>query len=117
MLEDIVAIEIASRDDLSRARLEESVATILDVKFDMPDAVMLLLVAGYDADERELWDVPEVCAFVRQMIAMFGALGLRAADFKLHERTQAWLALCHGAATLDVDARTGERRAVFRRLH
>jgi hypothetical protein len=63
---DFAAHEIGARDDLSRETAEKSAWGVALAITRLPDATHHLMISGYDDDPRELWDIPEVCVFVRQ---------------------------------------------------
>lgn len=94
---DAATIQVGAKDPPPDA-VEMSAQGILLLRQTSPDAMITLWVDGYDDDPRELWDIPEVCEQVKQVIYMI----LRAKpewsldDLKLHPYSVCLVGMCLG---------------------
>lgn len=84
--------------DMDDEGVAKSAATILLLRQTIPDAAVTLWVSGYDEDERELWDIPEVCEQVKQVVGRI----LRAKpdwgldDLRLDQHSLCLVGMCYG---------------------
>ena len=74
-----------------------------------PEAVFHLCVSGFDADEREVWEIPEARALYRVFaeavrVRMFP--GFHIEDLHLDDASAGCLAMCLGIATATRDPAT-----------
>lgn len=78
--------------------ITQATFTILKFRAANPEAKITLWVHGYDDDPRELWEVPEVCVQIKQVIGRV----LRARprwdlnDLNLDEHSQFLVGMCYG---------------------
>jgi hypothetical protein len=68
----VVAFEIGSRDALTPDKAQRAAQKWRDVVAKHPRACFVLMIPGYDDDPRELWEFPEVTAYVRHFAEAAG---------------------------------------------
>jgi len=61
----VVVFSIGTAPYFNRKALATAVVSWRALKF-KPSSAVVIHVGGYDDDPRELWQIPEVCAFVRR---------------------------------------------------
>src|ERR1700730_7465224 len=84
--------------------IRESVQTVLAARQATGDPIIMIGLQGYDDDPRELWEIPEARAYIRQVITAVHAIDADWwAQADLHEDTRILLALCLGVARVMPD--------------
>jgi hypothetical protein len=79
--------------------IRESVQTVLAARQETGDPIIMIGLLGYDDDPRELWEIPEARAYIRQVITAVHAIDADWwAQADLHEDTLILIALCLGVA-------------------
>ncbi len=87
---------IGGRDNLTDEQARTSAADFCQALDLLPLSQHAIAVAGYDDDPRELWDVPEARAFVRQFVGWVALLkpGVKIADWQLDQPSLAMCLVC-----------------------
>jgi hypothetical protein len=81
-------VVIGTRDALTKAEAAYCATMWREATARYPKATFNICVLGYDADPRELWEIPEVRRHVRHWARLAGLDDLNIADF--------WLGSCRG---------------------
>lgn len=94
--------EIGARDAFSRDLARRMARDFVDSLTAFPNAEHMLVVGGYDTDPRELWDIPEARAYIREFAGWVALMlpGRKIADWRLDQYSLALVAICTGAGTL-----------------
>jgi hypothetical protein len=92
----LAVVEMGQKGELDAQHAAEAARAILSIREKYPAAKILLAMAGYDDDERALWEVPEVCSYLR---ILFDAVftdwpGGELTDLNLEETSLGCVALC-----------------------
>ncbi len=69
---DMVMFTIGARGDLTPSTCEKAAAAWRTITAENPKAKFVLQVGGFDDDPRELWEFPEVCAYVQRWANLVG---------------------------------------------
>jgi len=85
---DTMIFTIGSRNDLTPGMCEKAAAAWRTVTAENPKATFVLNVVGYDDDPRELWEFPDVCAYIQQWAKLVGLDDIDEAD--------KWIGSCEG---------------------
>jgi hypothetical protein len=85
---DMVMFTIGARDDLTPSTCEKAAAAWRTITAENPKAKFVLQVGGFDDDPRELWEFPEVCAYVQRWANLVGLDTL--------EDAGKWVGSCEG---------------------
>ena len=89
---DFIHAEIGGRGDLTPEKLAIAAAGISNAAKNYPTPKIMLSIGGYDQDPRDLWEIPEVRAYVRGFVlALDGRVFAR-----LEYVTRVMLAACCG---------------------
>lgn len=98
MSEYAAAIIQVGGKDLPADAAAQSALAIMTMRLTNPWAQITLWVHGYDDDPRELWDVPEVCEQVRQVVGrvLRAKPEWRLEDLNLDENSVCLLGMCCG---------------------
>lgn len=92
---DEVLCEIGDAEHRSEADAIAAGEWIAVVAVSQPTALIRLMLGGYDEDPRELWDIPEAAAYIRQVALASGVLDWRSPIVKrFGETTVLLLAQC-----------------------
>ena len=83
-----VPMSIGMRGDLTDADAEKAADMWRKATARYPKALYNLMIHGYDDDPRELWEFPEVCAYVRKWAELVGLDDIDEAD--------RWFGSCRG---------------------
>ena len=70
---DLVMFAIGRRGNMTPSTCEKAAAAWRTITAENPKARFMLQVGGFDDDPRDLWEFPEVCAYV-QLWARFAGL-------------------------------------------
>lgn len=68
----MIAFEMGRRDNLTEAGAADAARIWRQTVRKYPGAAITIHIAGYDEDPRELWDLPDVCAYVRRWATLTG---------------------------------------------
>lgn len=94
---DLVAIEIGARDELTLGACADAVMAFVMARERYPDAEFALLIGGYDADPREVWDIPEAKEYFRVFVgSLLMVIGGTVFDWRLDDATMGVVAMCLG---------------------
>ena len=89
-------IEMGAKDNLTMTDMVSSI-NAYQMLHSLPSVKVIgLTIGGYDEDSRELWEIPEVVAYV---VAWVITAGLSSTDEKLSDDTKSFVAACFQAAT------------------
>ena len=97
MLQGLTAgfIEMGAKDNLTLTDMLSSI-NAYQMLHNLPSVKTIgLTVGGYDEDSRELWDIPEVVAYV---ITWVLTAGLLSTDEKLSDDTKTFISACFQTA-------------------
>jgi hypothetical protein len=61
----LAIVEMGQKGELDAQHAAAAARAILSIRERYPPAEISLVMAGYDDDERALWEVPEVCSYMR----------------------------------------------------
>lgn len=64
-----VIVEIGEKGDLTRASASAAATAMMNARQAYPNATLSLCLDGFDADPREIWDIPEARTYVGDVIA------------------------------------------------
>jgi hypothetical protein len=93
----VMCILIGEKDHMHKKALATAVLTWRALKIE-PTTAITLGFGGYDDDARELWEIPEVCAYVRKFCAK-----TKAHEHKqLDPQSRNWLLACGADPTRNV---------------
>jgi hypothetical protein len=107
----LVIVEVGQRGLLDAEHAVTAARGILAARETYPAAQIVLSVGGYEADKRELWDVPEV---VDYLLAVFDAVFTEwpngsLNDLRLDDSSAALILCCTGALrVVGRDPKTGD---------
>lgn len=95
---NVVIHEIGTKGEFTRERAREAAAAFARIRFAQPNAEHGIVVGGYDDDHRELWDIPEAKAYVRDYTAYVALYmpGRPLSDWKFQQSAMTLLAMCSG---------------------
>ena len=98
---DVIAIEIGARGEFTTEAADAAALIFALAVAQHPKTTKHLMIGGYDTDQRELWDIPEVVEYVREFVTIAaGLLRLPFEDWKLDDPATAMLAMCCGVGRI-----------------
>lgn len=92
-------IQVGNKGELDTKHAADAAQALLKARETHPAATIVLVVNGYDEDQRELWEVPEVCDYMLELFdTLFadwpdGSLN----DLNFHPMSMGTVMLCTGA--------------------
>jgi hypothetical protein len=95
---EAVIVQIGEKGELTRVLARDAAEAMVTAREAYPEATLTLTVDGFDADPREIWDIPEARAYVRDF-AGFAALirpGVPLQAWKLDPGSLALILVCTG---------------------
>jgi hypothetical protein len=91
---DLVWMTIGKRDALTPQEAERMGACWREAVQRNPRAEFLITIDGYDDDQRELWQIPEVVSYVKLWAAAAGMADAATVQRLLGDQGYAFLGLC-----------------------
>jgi len=91
---DVMAIVLGERGHLTAEvakRFARKLALILKA---YPDVAMVCSVFGYDDTDKEIWEFPAVCSYIKILFDEMEKLGHPVSTWKLQDETRSWMAAC-----------------------
>jgi hypothetical protein len=96
----VVFLEVGVKGELTPERASRAASAISLVKITQPEAQITVMIGGFDNDPRELWDIPEAAAWVRQLAVLLCLRGRKIDHYNFVDDTMAMFAMCTGAGKI-----------------
>lgn len=72
----VLAVTLTGADALNRVTLRRACVAFRRIKEQRGDGVVILHIDGYDDDPRDLWEIPELCAWLAAWCCKVGIANL-----------------------------------------
>jgi hypothetical protein len=92
----VAVVQMGKKGELDAQHAAEAARAILSIREKYPAAEISVLMEGYDDDDRALWEIPEVCSYMRILFhAVFTDWpGGELTDLNLDEMSLEGVTLC-----------------------